>query len=75
MSLTVTVDWDSTELRAAIKRGQKKWLPMWMYKVNKRLAAEVVEAYSLQGVRFLKGLIEMVEPSSDPAAMGWDRCA
>jgi hypothetical protein len=35
----------------------------------------VCEAYSLQRVRFLIGLNEMVEPSSYPAATARDSCA
>ena len=30
------------------------------------------KAWQLQGVRFSRCLIEMVEPSSCPAAIGWD---
>jgi hypothetical protein len=35
----------------------------------------ICEAYLPQDVRFSKGLIETVEPSSCPAAIGWDCCA
>lgn len=35
----------------------------------------ICAAYPLQGVRISRGLIEMVEPSSCPAAICWNRCA
>ena len=58
------------------------WRPVLMQKLQgdarccpPPICIGVCEDYLLQAVRSSRGLFEMVEPSSCPAAIGWDWCA